>query len=142
MGAPIADALRRGLEAAEPSLAFGTVCLAHGDLSPRNILVERAAIDRWRITGVIDWETTTTGSPLVDLGSLFRYTDRYDDAWRDAFARGYREADGVLPDDWLVCARLLDATLLVDMLDEPRELPGVFADCRMVLAKLAADLGR
>ncbi|HVK86403.1 MAG TPA: phosphotransferase [Kofleriaceae bacterium] len=140
MGAPIADALRRGLEAAEPSLAFGTVCLAHGDLGWRNILVERAAADRWRITGVIDWEATSTGSPLVDIGSLFRYADRYNDAWREAFARGYREADGVLPDDWLINARLLDATLLVDMLEEPRELPGVFADCRAVLAKLAAEL--
>lgn len=142
MGAPIADALRRGLETSEPALAFGTVCLAHGDLGSRNIIVERAAGDRWRINGVIDWEATSTGSPLVDIGSLFRYPDRYDATWSEAFAAGYREADGTLPDGWLLHARLLDATLLVDMLDEPRELPGVFADCRMLLAQLAAELER
>ena len=34
---------------------------------------------------------------------------------------------------------LLDALRLVDTLDVPRELPGVFADCRMLLAKLVAD---
>ena len=27
----------------------------------------------WRIAGVIDWEATSTGSPLLDIGSLFRY---------------------------------------------------------------------
>lgn len=140
MGEPLADAIRRALEAAEPRLAWGTVCLSHGDLGARNLIVQRASGDRWRVSGVIDWEATSTGSPLVDIGSLFRHADRYDQAWREAFARGYREADGELPEHWLATARLLDATWLVDALDEPRELPGMFADCRVLLAKLAADL--
>ncbi|MDX2090327.1 MAG: aminoglycoside phosphotransferase family protein [Kofleriaceae bacterium] len=142
LGAPIADALRKGLEIAEPTLGFGTVCLAHGDLSGRNVIVERAAQDSWRINGVIDWETTSTGSPLVDIGSLFRHADQFDPAWCEAFATGYREADGNLPDNWLVSARLLDATLIIDILDEPREIPGVFAENRKVLARLASELAR
>jgi aminoglycoside phosphotransferase (APT) family kinase protein len=140
LGGPLADALQRGLEAAEPAMAFGTVCLAHGDLGGRNLIVERAAGDRWRINGVIDWEATTTGSPLLDIGSLFRYRHRYSDTWIADFERGYREADGVLPDDWLRSARLLDAIWQVDTLDEPRELPGVYADIKQLLARLAADL--
>jgi aminoglycoside phosphotransferase (APT) family kinase protein len=141
MGAPLADAIKRGLEAAEPDLGWGAVCLAHGDLGHRNVIVQHAAGDRWRINGVIDWEATTTSSPLLDLGSLFRDADRYDPGFLTAFERGYREADGALPERWLITARLLDATWLVDTLDEPHEMPGVFADCRRLLAMLAAELG-
>lgn len=140
LGAPLADAIRKGLEAAEPTLSWGAVCLSHGDLGGRNLIVQRAEGDRWRINGVIDWEATTTGSPLIDLGSLFRYSHRYTPTWIDTFERGYREADGTLPDGWLKIARLLDATWQVEMLDETRELPGVFADCKEILARLASDL--
>lgn len=140
LGAPLANALRRGLEAAEPRLAWGNVCLVHGDFSGRNLIVQRAEKDRWRINGLIDWEATTTFSPLLDLGSLFRYADRYDADFRSLFERGYREADGALPEDWMRTARLLDSTLLIDTLDDPKEFPGVYADCRHLLAKLVADL--
>jgi len=139
LGAPLADAIRRAMEAAEPQLAWGTVCLVHGDLGGRNVLVQHQAPGGWRITGVIDWEATSTGSPLLDLGSLFRYASRFDASFRAAFERGYREADGTLPDGWLLTARLLDATWLVDTLDDPRELLGVHADCKSLLAGLAKD---
>src|SRR6185295_17806833 len=140
MGGPLADAVRRALDEAADRLAWGAPCLGHGDLCGRNILVTRAGGERWRIAGVIDWEAAAASSPLVDIGSLFRYTQRYDAEFRGAFERGYREADGTLPDHWWLTARLLDATGLVDILDEDRELPGVFADCRMLLAKLVADV--
>ncbi len=140
LGAPLANALYKAIEAAEPQLAWGTVCLVHGDLGGRNVLVERASSDRWRISGVIDWESTSTGSPLFDIGSLFRYAARYDSGFMRGFERGYREADGQLPEGWLLSARLLDATWLIDTLDEPAEFPGVYADCRMLLAQLAKDL--
>lgn len=140
IGAPLADVLRKAFEASEPQLAWGTVCLAHGDLGLRNLIVQPAMKERWRIGAVIDWETTTTCSPLLDIGSLFRYRHRFEQEWIDGFARGYREADGELPDDWLRTARLLDSTWAIDTLDEPRELPGVYADCKELLARLAADL--
>lgn len=140
IGAPLADALLKLMEAAEPQMAWGPVCLSHGDLGHRNVLVYQAG-DRWRVNGVIDWETTTTGSPLVDIGSLFRYSRRYDAAFCDAFAAGYRDAGGELPEHWLTSARLLDATWLVDMLDDDNEHPAVFADCRKLVANLVAELG-
>ena len=95
--------------------------------------------DRWRVNGVIDWETTTTGSPLVDIGSLFRYSKRYDETFCETFARGYRDAGGQLPEGWLLTSRLLDATWLVDMLDDENEHPQVFADCVRLVANLVAD---
>ncbi|MGE0551638.1 MAG: phosphotransferase family protein [Kofleriaceae bacterium] len=140
LGEPLALSLRGAFDARAAQLAWGPVCLVHGDLGSRNLIVQRAVGDRWRINGVIDWEACSTGSPLVDIGSLFRYADRYDAQFRSDFERGYREADDALPDDWLRNARLLDATWLIDTLDEPRELPGVFADCRMLLAKLVGEL--
>jgi aminoglycoside phosphotransferase (APT) family kinase protein len=138
IGPPLADALRKAMEAAEPQMAFGSVCLSHGDLGHRNILVFQAG-DRWRINGVIDWETTTTGSPLVDVGSMFRYSRRYDQKFCDAFERGYKDGGGALPDGWLLTSRLLDATWLVDMLDDEQEHPQVFADCVRLVANLVAD---
>jgi aminoglycoside phosphotransferase (APT) family kinase protein len=140
IGAPMADALRKAMEAAEPDMAWGSVCLSHGDLGHRNVLVFQAG-DRWRINGIIDWETTTTGSPLVDIGSLFRYSRRYDQAFCDAFAIGYRDAGGELPDNWLLTSRLLDATWLVDMLDEETAHTAVFNDCKKLVVNLIDELG-
>ncbi|HEU0031865.1 MAG TPA: aminoglycoside phosphotransferase family protein [Kofleriaceae bacterium] len=140
MGDPLAQALLHAYDALGDRLAFGMPCLSHGDLGGRNILVQHAGGERWRIGGIIDWEIAGTGSPLVDIGSLFRYAPRFEPAFVRAFAAGYREADGELPDDWYLLARLLDAVRMIDILDENRELPGVFADCRMLLAHLAHDL--
>lgn len=140
MGGVLADALARAFDAHAGQLEWGHQCLAHHDIGGRNILVQRADGDRWRIGGVIDWEGAATGSPLVDVGSLFRYAPRYDEKFIDEFEHGYREADGTLPDDWYRMSRLLDAVRMIDTLDEVRELPGVFADCRMLLAKLVQDL--
>ena len=140
IGGGMADALRKTMEAHEPMMAWGSVCLSHGDLGHRNVLVFQAG-DRWRINGVIDWETTTTGSPLVDIGSLFRYSKRYDRAFCDAFATGYRDAGGALPDNWLLTSRLLDATWLIDMLDDENDHPGVFNDCKKLIENLLAEVG-
>jgi aminoglycoside phosphotransferase (APT) family kinase protein len=140
MGGPLAEALVQAFAAAGDRLGWGAPCLCHHDIGDRNILVQRADGDRWRIAGVIDWESAAAGSPLVDVGSLFRHAARYDATFRAEFERGYREAGGTLPEDWERTARLLDAVRMIDMLDEERELPGVYADCRMLLAKLVADL--
>jgi aminoglycoside phosphotransferase (APT) family kinase protein len=140
LGPQMADALNKLFEDAAPRMTWGKPCLSHGDLGSRNMIVQHAMGERWRIGGVIDWEAATCASPLVDIGSVFRYTQRYDAQFAADFERGYREADGTLPEAWLHTARLVDALWLVEMLDERRELPGVYADCRMLVAKLVADL--
>jgi len=140
LGAPLADALKRQLEAAEPMMAWGSVCLSHGDLSHRNVIVARRG-DRWRINGIIDWETATTSSPLFDIGSLFRYSERHDAAFLTSFERGYRESGGELPDAWNTSARLLDSLDLIELLDEEQGLEVLFSDCRTLIAKLVRDLG-
>lgn len=138
LGAPLADALKKELEAQEPMMAWGSVCLSHGDLSHRNVIVARRG-DRWRINGIIDWETATTSSPLFDIGSLFRYGDRHDAAWLTGFEQGYRDGGGELPAGWNVSARLLDCLDLVELLDEEHGLQVLFDDCRILIQKLVAD---
>jgi len=140
MGTPLANALVEAFDAHGAKLSWGRRCLCHHDIGGRNVLVQRADGDRWRIQGVIDWESAGTGSPLVDVGSFFRYAMRYDATLVANFEAGYREAGGTLPDDWYRTSRLLDAFRLIDTLDGIREMPGVYADCRMLLTMIVTDL--
>ena len=97
--------------------------------------------DRWRINGVIDWETTThrlaarrRRQPVPLRRALRRRRSR------TAFERGYRDAGGELPDGWLLTSRLLDATWLVDMLDDAARAPRAYSPTvPRLLAKLVAD---
>jgi hypothetical protein len=78
---------------------------------------------------------------LATLGrrSLFRYPRRYSETFRQRFERGYHDAGGALPEDWLRTARLLDATRLVATLNEERELPVVFAECRDLIETVVTE---
>src|SRR5262249_46492706 len=111
------------------------MCCVHGDFSARNVLVALSP-DRitGRIAGVLDWEAATTGSVLRDVGSLFRFTNRYDVAFRAAFAH----AHGGLPPDWFPRARLLDTTQMIATLAEERDLPIMHYELCNVVAQIAA----
>jgi aminoglycoside phosphotransferase (APT) family kinase protein len=142
LGNALADELRRLLVRASVHLvAFEkTSCLVHGDLSGRNILVAPGDDGDWRVSGLLDWEAAFSGSTLWDLGSLFRYSSRYTEEFRGRFERGYQEAGGVLPENWLRIARLVDTTRLVETLNEPCELPEVFAECRQLIEAVVEDV--
>lgn len=66
------DALRAPIDAGPTWL--------HGDLHPRNVLVDAGAI-----TGVIDWGDMTSGDPATDLASIWMLFDE-PHAWHDALA--------------------------------------------------------
>jgi aminoglycoside phosphotransferase (APT) family kinase protein len=138
LGDALADSLCARLAARAPRLEAleRPAELVHGDFGGRNVLVRPAGDGRWAPSGVLDWESAGAGSRLWDVGSLFRYACRYPPPFRAAFARGYRDAGGTLPSDWWDAARLLDATRLVAILAEPRELPTVFPECRDLIASL------
>lgn len=145
LGETLADGLRERLAAAEPDLLAldGSRGVLHGDFGGRNILVRAGKAGAWEIGGLLDWEAAAHGAALWDVGSLFRYPWRYSAEFRDGFARGYRAAGGELGSGWWQAARLLDATRLVRILSEERELPDVFAECRDLIASMrAAPLSR
>ncbi|HEX8749117.1 MAG TPA: aminoglycoside phosphotransferase family protein [Pyrinomonadaceae bacterium] len=114
--------------------------LVHGDFGGRNILVKALEGGMWEISGVIDWEEAAAGSPLWDVGSLFRYHRRYSEEFRALFAEGYAAAGGRLPPDWCMVARTIDSVRLVSILNEERELPGVFAECIELIQSIVAGL--
>ncbi len=137
LGPRAADALRSALDAQRSSLEDLERCngLVHGDLGGRNVVVRQRS-DVWEIAGILDWENAFFGSPLWDVGSLFRYASRYSLDFRMAFAHAYADAGGELPDDWWTLSRLLDATRVVAILAGDRELPSVFDDCRAIVSTL------
>jgi len=141
LGTSAADGLRTLLDAVTPRLRDVDVgpVLVHGDFGGRNIIVRQTVSAAWIPTGVLDWESAHVGSALWDVGSLFRYWRRYDEEFRAAFARRYRAVGGSLPDEWWRLSRALDITRLVTILDEERELPSVFFDCRELIGDLLEE---
>jgi aminoglycoside phosphotransferase (APT) family kinase protein len=141
LGAALADAMCSRFDAGAVRLCEldHATSLVHGDLGWRNILVAPAEDSGWRISGLIDWEAAFLGSSLWDVGSLFRYSRRYSETFCQLFERGYRDAGGVLPEDWLRAARLLDATIQVATLNEEQERPVVFAECLALIEAMVVE---
>jgi aminoglycoside phosphotransferase (APT) family kinase protein len=142
LGGGTADALWKYVLSETGRLtALGSArCLVHGDLGGRNILVATDGAERWRISGIVDWEDAFTGWALWDVGSLFRYPRRYSQAFRDQFERGYKTSGGMLAEEWWSLARLLDATRQVATLDVEGEMPAAFVDCHELLEAILHDV--
>ncbi|HZQ58164.1 MAG TPA: phosphotransferase family protein [Acidimicrobiales bacterium] len=65
------------LEANRPEMSAPG--LIHGDYSPFNVMVARAAPAR--LAAIVDWDTGTIGDPLLDIGHLLaRWTEPGEDA--------------------------------------------------------------
>lgn len=62
--------------------------LVHGDFGLHNLL-----IDDGRLTGVVDWELASIGSPSIDVAMCRRMTTYMDFEWRD-FVAAYIAAGG------------------------------------------------
>ncbi|HKR01698.1 MAG TPA: aminoglycoside phosphotransferase family protein [Pyrinomonadaceae bacterium] len=140
LGTVLADGLLDCLKRSAPALcALDDVSvLVHGDFGGRNILVSVEESGEWGISGVIDWEEAAAGSALWDVGSLFRYPRRYSAEFRALFEKGYRAEGGELSPDWWPVARTCDAMRLVAILNEERELPGVFAECAELIRSIVS----
>ncbi|MCX4095614.1 phosphotransferase family protein [Nocardia sp. alder85J] len=65
---PELEDLTRRLTAAVPEQT--ELALLHGDFHLRNVIAARTSGE---ITGVLDWELSTLGDPLADMGSLLAY---------------------------------------------------------------------
>src|ERR1700758_3775634 len=65
---PALDDLPGRLAAAAPEQR--ELSLVHGDFHLRNVIVSRGG---GAVTGVLDWELSTLGDPLADMGTLLAY---------------------------------------------------------------------
>lgn len=83
-----------------------------------NILV-RQFNERWHVSAVLDWEFAFAGSPLIDIGNMFRYSHLHPPVFEKEFLRGYQEQGGVLPSEWKKVAKLVDLLSLCEFLNAP-----------------------
>jgi len=89
---PALEALTERLRAAVPEQS--ETVLVHGDLHLGNIIVEEST---GTVNAVVDWELTTLGDPMADIGSLLAYWPSADGpnlpGFDAALAEGFPTAD-------------------------------------------------
>lgn len=85
-------------------------CLVHGDLNPKNVLVDPETL---QVTGLVDWEFAHAGHPFTDLGNVLRF-DRQP-AYVDAVLAACSERHDTEPTQALHLARAADLWALVDL---------------------------
>jgi len=89
--------------------------LVHGDFGERNILV-RPGPKGWHVSAVLDWEFAVAGTPLADFGNFLRYESAAYPASEPAFSSAYRDAGGLLPENWNRIRRVVDVVALTEKL--------------------------
>jgi aminoglycoside phosphotransferase (APT) family kinase protein len=97
---------------------LGRSTLVHGDLNPKNLLVDPGGLE---VTGVLDWEFAHAGLPVSDLGNLLRL-DR-DPVLTAAVLDGYRAGVPDAAPELLDQARAADLVALVDLAARRGENP-------------------
>ncbi|MGZ6081032.1 MAG: phosphotransferase family protein [Myxococcaceae bacterium] len=109
--APAYDGLLDVAQRAQGLLdAQDRACLVHGDVNPKNLLVEPDSLE---VTGLLDWEFAHAGSPCTDLGNLLRF--ERDPVLTGAVLATWTEAVGGKPDEALELGRAADLWALVDL---------------------------
>ena len=106
--------------------------LVHGDLNPKNVLVDPATLE---VTAVLDWEYAHAGHPWTDLGNVLRF-DRhpaYASAALDAWVSLRGGESGTVLDG----ARSADLWALVDLASRAGQNP--VADRAEELLRAVAD---
>ncbi len=106
-------------------------CLVHGDLNPKNLLVDPATLE---VTGVLDWEFAHSGLPWADLGNLLRGWD--DGPFLEGALGGYRSMMVAVPDDVLARARAADLFASIELAARDADDESV-RQARAVLAGVA-----
>jgi aminoglycoside phosphotransferase (APT) family kinase protein len=111
---PGAEELATRLARTEPVSPPGTI--VHGDYRLDNVLVRRSGTAAPEISAVLDWEMSTLGDPLTDLGMTCVYWDGL-----AGFGDSVPPAPGTLP-GWPSRAQLVEryarrSTVPVDTLD-------------------------
>src|SRR5439155_4602622 len=108
---PVLDEVTARLDAALPP--DQPAAIVHGDYSFNNTMYERARPDR--MLALLDWEMSTLGDPLTDLGLLLTYWGPVGELlWRDRAPQphrdnaGFPDADAILDRYAAASGRALD----------------------------------
>ncbi|NDI34486.1 phosphotransferase family protein [Chengkuizengella sediminis] len=105
--------------------------LIHSDFNPLNILVDMNQQEA-NISAILDWEYSFSGTPLADVGNMLRY-ENTSSLFSKSFISAYKENGGVLPDDWLKKAKLLEIIGLSDLLNKKECNPNRIKDIKRLI---------
>lgn len=90
---PTVEEVARRLDASLPPA--GRHAIVHGDYSFNNTMFDRA--QRGRMVALLDWELSTLGDPLTDLGTLLVYWGQVGrQLWRGRRPQAHRASPGFL----------------------------------------------
>jgi aminoglycoside phosphotransferase (APT) family kinase protein len=96
---PVVDQVAKWLDDHRP--ADSGAALIHNDFKFDNVVLDVA--DPTRVVGILDWEMSTLGDPLMDLGTFVSYwVEAGDDPMMQFFRGGPSDAPGALTRQQLV----------------------------------------
>lgn len=115
--------------------------LVHADFDPSNILVHQAD-GEWRISGIIDWEFSFSGSVLCDVANMLRYAHHMPLIYEQAFLKGLKQGGVLLPNNWRTRIHLLNIVSLLDCLvrQEPAIRPNQYSDISSLIEYILGQL--
>ncbi len=115
--------------------------LIHADFEPANILVCMVN-GAWKVSGILDWEFSFSGSVLCDVANMLRYAHKMPSEFQDAFLKGFTSGSIVLPDNWRTTVHLLNLISLLDCLQRSDALnrPNQCADIRELIDHILKEL--
>lgn len=115
--------------------------LVHADFDPANILVNK--IDgSWKISAVLDWEFSFSGSILCDIANMLRYKHKMPAEFEDSFLKGLKSEGIILPNNWLTKVHMLNLLSLLDCLvrSDPKNRPNQLVDIKELITYILNEL--
>lgn len=116
--------------------------LVHGDFDPANILVHKIQ-DDWKVSGILDWEFSFSGSILQDVANMLRYAHKMPKSFEVSFLAGLTKGGIHLPKGWRITIHLLNLLALLDLLirTDPNKSPNQSADIIQLIDHIFEILG-
>lgn len=117
--------------------------LVHADFDPANILVHKVD-GSWKVSGVLDWEFSFSGSVLCDVANMLRYAHKMPPEFQDAFLKGLADGGVTLPENWRVTVNLLNLLSLLDVLQrsDPKNSPNQCTGIRELIDNILGELNK
>jgi aminoglycoside phosphotransferase (APT) family kinase protein len=88
--------------------------LTHGDYDPANIMVKNKK-GAWKIVAILDWEFSFSGTYLLDMGLMLRYSHKLPACYEKNFIAGIESNGHRLPNAWKKQAKLMDLLCLLQL---------------------------
>lgn len=115
--------------------------LVHGDFDPANILVHKVK-DEWKVSGILDWEFSFSGSVLQDIANMLRYSHKMPKSFEAYFLSGLAQGGIHLPSEWRTTIHLLNLLSLLDLLarTNPHSSPNQSTDIKKLIDHILEGL--